>query len=106
MAFGDVENDGNEDIFEKMGGAYPGDIYQSVLYRNPGNGNHWITLELEGVKSNRAAFGALRIAKQAIHPVLESAEFSEGIPTCNHRHKASCMVEVSCPNIRQKNHKM
>ncbi len=58
IAFGDIENDGYEDIFEKMGGAFPGDTYQSVLYRNPGNGNHWITLELEGVKTNRAAFGA------------------------------------------------
>ena len=58
MAVGDIENDGYEDVFEKMGGAFPGDTYQSVLYRNPGNGNHWITLELEGVKTNRAAFGA------------------------------------------------
>jgi hypothetical protein len=29
-----------------------------VLYENPGHGNHWIKLELEGVKTNRAAFGA------------------------------------------------
>jgi FG-GAP-like repeat/ASPIC and UnbV len=58
VAFGDLENNGNEDIFEEMGGALPGDTYQSVLYHNPGHGNHWITLELEGVKTNRAAFGA------------------------------------------------
>ncbi len=25
---------------------------------NPGHGNHWITLKLEGVRSNRAAIGA------------------------------------------------
>ena len=25
---------------------------------NPGNRNHWITLKLEGIKSNRAAIGA------------------------------------------------
>jgi hypothetical protein len=61
IAFGDIENNGNEDVFEEMGGALPGDSYQSVLYRNPGHGNHWITLELEGVETNRAAFGA-RIA--------------------------------------------
>ncbi|QNI31261.1 VCBS repeat-containing protein [Alloacidobacterium dinghuense] len=61
IAFGDIENNGNEDVFEGMGGALPGDSYQSVLYRNPGHGNHWITLELEGVQTNRAAFGA-RIA--------------------------------------------
>jgi len=61
IAFGDIENNGNEDIFEVMGGQLPGDSYQCVLYRNPGHGNHWITLELEGVRTNRAAFGA-RIA--------------------------------------------
>jgi hypothetical protein len=59
IAFGDINNDGSEDVFEVMGGALPGDRYQSVLYENPGHpGNHWITLELQGVQTNRAAFGA------------------------------------------------
>jgi hypothetical protein len=61
IAFGDIENNGNEDIFEVIGGHLPGDVYESVLFRNPGHGNHWITLVLEGVRTNRAAFGA-RIA--------------------------------------------
>ncbi len=58
VAFGDIENSGSEDIFEEMGGALPGDTYQSALYHNPGNVNHWISLELAGVTTNRAAFGA------------------------------------------------
>jgi VCBS repeat protein/ASPIC/UnbV protein len=58
VAFGDIENDGNEDVFEVIGGHLPGDTYQCVLFRNPGHGNHWITLLLEGVRTNRAAFGA------------------------------------------------
>jgi FG-GAP-like repeat/ASPIC and UnbV len=58
VAFGDLENNGNEDVFEEMGGAYPGDTYQSILYHNPGRGNHWLTVALEGVETNRAAFGA------------------------------------------------
>ncbi len=58
IAFGDLENNGSEDVFEEMGGAFPGDTYQSVLYQNPLRGNDWVTLELEGVKTNRAAFGA------------------------------------------------
>jgi len=62
IAFGDMSNNGNEDVFEVMGGALPGDSYQSALYENPGHpGNHWITLELQGVQTNRSAFGA-RIA--------------------------------------------
>ncbi len=58
IAFGDIDNDGDEDIFEEMGGAYAGDTYPSALYENPGHDNHWISLELEGVRTNRAAFGA------------------------------------------------
>ena len=30
----------------------------STLYHNPGNKNHWIELTLEGVRTNRPAFGA------------------------------------------------
>lgn len=58
IAFADLRRTGFEDVFEEMGGAQPGDSYQSALYRNPGNNNHWITLKLQGVRSNRAAFGA------------------------------------------------
>lgn len=58
IAFADLRHSGFEDVFEEMGGAEPGDSFQSALYRNPGNKNHWITLQLEGVRSNRAAFGA------------------------------------------------
>ena len=58
IAFADIENNGNEDVFEELGGAYPGDGFLSTLYHNPGHGNHWVTLMLEGVKTNRAAYGA------------------------------------------------
>ncbi len=58
IAFGDLRNNGQEDIFTVLGGAFPGDTYQSALFANPGHENHWITLRLEGVKTNRAAFGA------------------------------------------------
>ena len=61
VAFADVDHDGDQDVFEQMGGAYPGDAYPSVLYENPGHGNSWIVLELVGVSSNRSAIGA-RIA--------------------------------------------
>jgi hypothetical protein len=58
VAFGDVDNDGDQDVFEQMGGAYPADKAWSVLYENPGNENGWLVLELEGVRSNRKALGA------------------------------------------------
>jgi len=68
VSFGDIDNDGDQDVFEVMGGAFAGDKAYSVLYENPGNANHWITLRLEGVKSNRAAIGA-RVKVQANGPL-------------------------------------
>lgn len=58
VAFADFDHDGDQDIFENMGGAYTGDAYRNVLFKNPGHGNHWIKLQLEGVESNRSAIGA------------------------------------------------
>ena len=59
VSFVDLNNDGNEDIYIKMGGAYKGDAYENSLYLNPGqNTNHWINLSLEGTISNRVAIGA------------------------------------------------
>jgi len=59
VAFADLDNDGNEDIYIKMGGAYVGDAYENSLYLNPGqNNNHWVNLSLQGTVSNRIAIGA------------------------------------------------
>ena len=58
VAFGDLDNDGDQDIYEVIGGAMEGDHYRNVLFENPGHGNHWVTLALEGVKANRPGIGA------------------------------------------------
>ena len=59
VSFADLDNDGNEDIYIKMGGAYTADAYENSLYLNPGqNNNHWINISLEGTVSNRAAISA------------------------------------------------
>lgn len=57
VSFADFDNDGDQDVFEVMGGAYEGDLYQNVLYENPGNGNRWLRLYPQGVQSNRGAVG-------------------------------------------------
>jgi hypothetical protein len=58
IAFGDIDSDGDQDIYAVMGGAYASDLAYNSLFLNPGHGNHWITLRLQGVRSNRAAIGA------------------------------------------------
>lgn len=58
VSFADLDNDGDQDIYIKMGGAYTADTYRSALFLNPGHDHHWITLKLEGVRANRAAIGS------------------------------------------------
>ena len=79
IAFGDLDNDGDQDIYEVIGGWFSGDTYQNVLFENPGHGNHWITMMLEGTRSNRMALGArlkIRVAAprgpRTIHAVVST----------------------------------
>jgi ASPIC/UnbV protein/VCBS repeat protein len=58
ISFGDLDNDGDQDVYEVIGGWFTGDSYRSVLFENPGHGNHWITIGLEGTRSNRMGVGA------------------------------------------------
>lgn len=59
VAFADLDYDGDEDIYIEMGGAYTGDAYRSSFFLNPGqNDNNWISMDLEGTKTNRSAIGA------------------------------------------------
>ncbi len=57
IAFADMDNDGDQDIFLHSGGAVPGDSYANSLFVNQGNRNRWIDIRLVGEKTNRAAIG-------------------------------------------------
>lgn len=57
IAFADIDGDGDQDVLEQMGGAYPGDGYYDAVFENPGFGNHWISIHLVGTRSNRSAIG-------------------------------------------------
>jgi|CZKI01.1.fsa_nt_gi hypothetical protein len=79
VAFGDINNSGTQDIYCVIGGAVSGDTFQNQLFANPGHGNNWLKLKLEGVKTNRAAFGArIKVVLQtdegerAIHRIVGS----------------------------------
>jgi hypothetical protein len=58
VACGDWDHDGDVDFFVQTGGAVNGDKFHNLLFENPGQGNHWLTLKLVGKKTNRAAIGA------------------------------------------------
>jgi hypothetical protein len=58
-AFGDIDNDGDTDIIIGVSDGPP------LILSNNGTRNHWIGLELEGVKSNRSCIGARITATEA-----------------------------------------
>ncbi len=58
VAFADMDNDGDQDIYIEMGGAFAGDAYQNAFFMNPGQGNNnWLKIELKGTESNADAIG-------------------------------------------------
>ncbi|MEM6766218.1 MAG: CRTAC1 family protein, partial [Bacteroidota bacterium] len=58
VSFADIDNDGDQDIYVVMGGAYEGDVFFNALFENPyQDENHWVNFQLEGTTSNRSAIG-------------------------------------------------
>ena len=57
VAFGDVDNDGDQDLFHQLGGAFPFDAYGNALFQNPGNDNQWLVLRFQGRETNRFGLG-------------------------------------------------
>ncbi len=61
VALGDLDQDGDQDLFYQLGGLFVGDARRNALLENPGPVGDWITLRLVGQKANRFGLGA-RIA--------------------------------------------
>jgi len=61
----DIDGDGFLDILTASGGSMgrslglPSENGRYQLFRNVGNGNHWIMIDLEGTASNRDGIGAI-----------------------------------------------
>ncbi|MBL9174904.1 MAG: CRTAC1 family protein [Verrucomicrobiales bacterium] len=58
VAFADFDDDGDQDVYCALGGAFAGDLARNALFMNPGTTNHWLKLKLVGTRANRAAIGA------------------------------------------------
>ena len=58
VVFADLDDDGDQDVYEQLGGAYPGDAFGNALFENPGPARRWSKISLHGVRSNRHGLGA------------------------------------------------
>lgn len=64
IAFADIDNDGDQDIYIEMGGAYKGDAFHNSLYLNPGQSkeNNWITLDFVGKDYRNVIGTSIRVS--------------------------------------------
>jgi len=59
IAMGDIDNDGDQDIFHVIGGAFEGDVYTDALFLNSlQHADNYLSILLEGKEANRSAIGA------------------------------------------------
>lgn len=59
MARGDLDNDGDTDIYTVTGGLFEGDLANNACFINETKNEHrWVQLVLKGAQSNREARGA------------------------------------------------
>lgn len=59
VGFGDLDHDGDEDIYMVIGGAFDGDNFYNTLFENPNEHQHnWVILKCVGITANKPAIGA------------------------------------------------
>jgi len=84
VTFADVDHDGSLEIYAPEGGFVHGDAWPNALYvnRKP-TGNHWLQVDLEGVKSNRGGIGASLLLRAGALTVLREMKDGEGFGSSN-----------------------
>ena len=101
VAFIDLDNDGDQDVYQVMGGAHEGDVFQNVLFENPGTSNsNWLTLKLEGIKSNRSAIGA-RVSIETSKEDGEKRTYHHVVTTGGSFGSGSLQIEAGLGGISQ-----
>ncbi|MDP6941355.1 MAG: CRTAC1 family protein [Planctomycetota bacterium] len=57
VSFGDLDQDGDLDLWHQLGGWYLDGSFGNALFINEGHDNHWLNIKLVGVDSNRFGVG-------------------------------------------------
>ncbi len=100
VGISDLDNDGDQDIFVEIGGAYPSDVYHNALYINPGqNNNHWTHIRLEGVETNRSAIGSK--LKLIIHEAGKRREIHRDVCSGGSFGSSSYRSDIGLGSARQ-----
>ena len=88
VAFGDLDGDGDEDLYQQLGGAYPYDAFGNAFLRNPTEAPGWIVVRLDGGSRIPLGHGArvrVRIgdpgAGRTIHRTVGTGGSSFGGPS-------------------------
>ena len=81
-AWADIDNDGFMDLAVAN---WEGEVQPNSLYRNGGNGNHWLKVKLQGTLSNRSAIGAIIRCRTLINgiPVWQMREVTAQSGYCS-----------------------
>lgn len=69
IAFADLNNNGQQDIYAVMGGAFQGDVFLNAFFFNPlSSENSYLKVRLKGITSNRAGISAkVKVIAQTIN---------------------------------------
>jgi hypothetical protein len=79
VSCGDWDRDGDLDLFVETGGVVNGDKYHNILFQNPGQGNHWLSVKLKGTITNRAAIGArIKVVTAGSRPLTVHRHVTSG----------------------------
>jgi len=100
VSFGDIDLDGDQDIYHVLGGSYDGDNFMNALFVNPGNNNAWLKLKLEGKQSNRAAIGA-RVVVTATNASGKSRKFFNRVNSGGSFGANPLTIEVGLENYKE-----
>ncbi len=103
VSFGDFDNDGDQDIFCVLGGAFEGDVFEDAFFLNPfGSEKNWVNIKLEGTKSNKAAIGA-RVTVSAQNPDGSEKTIYRTVSTGSSFGSNSLQLEIGLENALEIN---